>query len=117
MGNGIYRGFDGDGRLVALSTTVRREKLLGILAVSHERVSVALAEESTNHRDKLNVILLCLRSAAGKAEEAVTAMTFEELVTAASSTSRVIRRSSTSSRSKREDAPTRWCSRERRRSE
>ena len=89
--NGIYRGFDGDGRLLALSTTVRREKFLGIVSVSRERVSVALAEESPNHRDELKGILQRFLAAVGEAAEVVTAMTFEELVTAASNAARAIR--------------------------
>lgn len=89
--SGIYRGFDGDGRLLTLRTTVRREKLLGFLSISRERVSVALAEESPNHRDELTGILQRFLTAAGSGAEAVTAMTFEDLVTVASNTSRAIR--------------------------
>jgi len=89
--NGIYRGFDGDGRLLALSTTIRRERLLGVLSISRERVSVALAEESPNHRDELAGNLRLFLAAVGKPAEALTAMTFEELVTEASTTSKAIR--------------------------
>ncbi len=89
--NGIYRGFDGEGRLLILTVTARRKKLLGIISVSHELVSVDLAEESPNHREELKGILQRFLRAAGGAADAVSSMTFEELVAAASKTSRAIR--------------------------
>lgn len=89
--NGAYRGFDSDGRLLALSTAVRRERFLGVLSVSRERVSVALAEESPNHRDELMGILQRFLAAVGKPAETLTAMTFEELIAEASRTSKAIR--------------------------
>lgn len=89
--SGIYRGFDGEGRLLTLGVTVRRERFLGIVSVSRERVFVRLAEESPNHRGELKDILQRFLRAAGVAGDAVSTMTFEELVTAASDTSRAIR--------------------------
>lgn len=89
--NGIYRGFDGEGRLLTLSVTIRQEKLLGVFSVSRERVSVGLAEESPNHTDELKDILQRFLRAAGVPAGAVTTMTFEELVRAASTTSKALR--------------------------
>ena len=86
--NGVYRGFDGDGRLLALSTIVRREKLFGGLSISREQVSLALAEENPNHLYELKGNLQRFLAAAGKAAEVVAAMTFDELVAEAINLSR-----------------------------